>query len=39
MVQILIREIEREFMAKPLNVIAKVNGWKDKYPLFAFRHF
>lgn len=37
MVQILIREIEREFVTKPLNVIARVNGWKKKYRRLSFR--
>ncbi len=26
------REIERQYVAKPLNLIAKVNGWKKKQP-------
>jgi hypothetical protein len=37
MVQILIREIEREFVIKPLLVVAKVNGWKQQYPRLGFR--
>lgn len=37
MVQILIREIEREFVTKPLNVIARVNGWKKTYRRLSFR--
>jgi hypothetical protein len=37
MVQILIREIEREFVCKPLMLAARVNGWKKKYPNLSFR--
>ncbi len=35
--QLLIRELERSFVVKPLMVVAKVNGWSDKYPGFTFR--
>lgn len=35
--QILIREMERGFALKPLQVVARINGWKKKYPGLTFR--
>lgn len=35
--QILIREMERSFALKPLQVAARINGWKKKYPGLQFR--
>lgn len=37
LVQILIREPEREFVTKPLNVVSEVNGWTKKYPGMEWR--
>lgn len=37
LVQILIREVERAFVAKPLNVVARVNGWTEKWPGLQWR--
>jgi len=37
LVQILIREREREFVTNPLNVVAKVNGWTDRHPGMQWR--
>jgi len=37
LVQILIREVERAFVAKPLNVVARVNGWTKKHPGLQWR--
>jgi hypothetical protein len=35
--QILIREMERGFALKPLQVVARINGWKKRHPGLTFR--
>lgn len=35
--QMLVRELERMFVTKPLNVVARVNGWTKKYPGLNWR--
>lgn len=37
LVQILIREVERQFAAKPLNLVSEINGWTKKYPDMEWR--
>ncbi|MDR6565459.1 hypothetical protein [Chitinophaga ginsengisegetis] len=35
--QLLIRELERSFVVKPLMVVATINGWVERYPGLTFR--